>query len=513
MKRLSDLELQIKEAAEADLIQFTRLIAPEAVLGHVHEECLQWLQSPENSSHRMVLLPRDHQKSRMAAFYALWQLAKNPCIRILYISSTANLAEKQLKFIKDKLESKKFRKYWPEHLHPEEGKRERWTNNEIELDHPSRKEQGIRDPSVFTAGLTTSITGMHCDLAILDDVVVHENATTEDGRQKVASQVSLLTSIEGAESEQIVVGTRYHPEDIYGLMQGMEYEDVDEEGDVLDTVKVYSVFQRAVEDDGEYLWPRQQRASDGAWFGFNAKILNRKKAQYLDKTQFFAQYYNNPNNPEGSGISDGFQYYDRDRLSYDKGYWFFNRKRLNVFAAIDFAFTVGKRSDYTTIAVVGVDCDKQYYVLDLYRFKTDKISVYYDNILKAHEKWGFRKLRCEVTAAQVVITRDLRDNYIVPNGLGISIDEYRPGRAEGRKEERVTAILEPRYANQQIWHYKGGNCQILEEELVLERPAHDDVKDAVASAIDVALAPVAQRKRGNNVIDLNVYHSRFGGVA
>ena len=93
----------------------------------------------------------------------------------------------------------------------------------------------------------------------------------------------------------------------------------------------------------------------------------------------------------------------------------------------------------------------------------------------------------------------------------MSIDEYRPTRHEGNKEERIASILEPKYDNLQIWHYRGGNCQTLEEELVMRHPPHDDVKDALANAIDIAVIPKQRRNQevNNNII----YHSRFGGCA
>lgn len=502
---------QIRDRAEKDLVSFVRLIAPETVLGHVHIDVLQWMQSKETKTHKLCLLPRDHQKSRMAAFYVLWLLAKRPDIRILYISSTANLAEKQLKFIKDKLESKIFSRYWPQHLNKEEGRRSKWTNGEIELDHPLRLQEGIRDPSVFTAGLTTSITGMHCDVAVLDDVVVFENAYTEEGRRKVASQVSLLTSIEGAESEQLCVGTRYHPKDIYGQMMEMSYPTYDDAGNEVGQTDVYSVFQRVVEEDGEFLWPRQQRPSDGKWFGFTKEILGRKKAQYLDKTQFYAQYYNNPNSPDGAGIPvSKFQYYERKHLKQIGSYWYFKEKRLNVYAAIDFAFRAGKRNDYTSIACIGIDSDRNIYVLEIDRFKTELISEYFDHIKQLYIKWGFRKLRCEVIAGQYTITRDLKENYFKPQGLSISIDEYRPSMNEGTKMERINNILQPRYDNQQIWHYRGGNCQVLEDELVLENPPHDDCKDSLAMACDVAVPPLTRQLKKRATTNDTIAINRFG---
>ena len=508
---------EIRESAEASLVNFIRLVSPQTVLGSVHEDLCQWWTRQESKPFQLALIPRDHQKSRMVAFRAAWYLTNHPDHRILLISSTSNLAEKQLKFIKDILTSKTYRRYWPLHVVPEEGKRERWTNTEISLDHPLRKSEGVRDPSVFTAGLTTSITGLHCDVAILDDVVVHENAYTNEGRNKVKSQYSLLSSIEGAEAQEWVVGTRYHPKDLYNDLVLMNEDIYDSEGDVVDTEPIYEKFERQIEDQGdgagEFLWPRQQR-SDGKWFGFDRQILAKKRGKYLDRTQFYAQYYNNPNNPEGTGISsDKYQYYDKKFLTRQGGVWYNKGTRLNVVASIDFAYSLSNRSDYTAIVVVGVDGHGNYYVLDIERFKTDRIKDYYEAILRMHVKWDFRKLRAEVTAAQKAIVTELKNSYIRPNGLAISIDEHKPTRHQGSKEERIKAILEPRYDNLSMWHYLGGNCQILEDELSLENPPHDDVKDALASAIEIAVIPSISSGRGTTTQNNVVYNSRFGGVS
>jgi hypothetical protein len=72
----------------------------------------------------------------MVAFRVVWYLTRNPDHRVLYISATSNLAEKQLKFMKDIFTSPIYRRYWPLMTNPEEGKRAKWTSTEIELDHP-----------------------------------------------------------------------------------------------------------------------------------------------------------------------------------------------------------------------------------------------------------------------------------------------------------------------------------------------------------------------------------------
>lgn len=514
---LSKKEL-IKQKAEQDLESFIHLVHPQSVLGSVHQEILKWWTREDAKSHQLLLLPRDHQKSRLIAYRVAWEITRNPSIRVLYISSTSNLAIKQIKFIKDILTSKIYRFYWPEMVNEDEGKRELWTQAEFSVDHPIRKQEAIRDPTVFTAGLTTSITGLHCDIAVLDDVVVYENAYTEDGREKVKSQYSLLASIEGTDAVEWVVGTRYHPKDLYYDLIQTNIEMFDEFGDLVFSEPLFEVFERQVESagdgSGEYIWPRQQRY-DGKWFGFDANILAKKRAQYKDITQFRAQYYNDPNDYENATITrEMFQYYDPHYLTRRDGRWYFKNSRLNVFAAIDFAFSLARRADFTSIVVIGVDGDFNYYVLEIDRFKTDRIGDYFSHILKLHQKWDFRKLRAEVNAAQEAIVNELKNNYFRKHGLALAIEEHRPSRAEGTKEERIEAALQPKYQNLQMWHYQSGNCQTLEEELVARSAPHDDIKDALASVVTMAVAPVAniQRfKRQQEVLN-SMVNSRFGGL-
>jgi len=502
----------IRQAAENDLLSFIRLVAPHRVLGRVHEDIISWWTAQEANDHQILLMPRDHQKSALIAYRVAWEITRNPAVTVLYISATSTLAEKQLYFIKNILSCKQYRRYWPEMINQEEGKREKWTEREISIDHPIRKQEGIRDSTVFTAGLTTTITGLHFNIAVLDDAVIKENAYTEEGRNKVKEQYSLLSSIETTGAREWVVGTRYHPKDLYTDLIQMEKDVYDKDGNLIERVAVYDVKQFEVEDigdgTGQFLWPRQQR-TDGKWFGFDANILAQKRAKYLDRTQYRAQYYNDPNDPSSAFIDRSrFQYYLKTSIANHYGDWYYKDKKLNIYASIDFAFSKRKGADYTSIVVIGVNSDNLILILDIDRFKTDKISEYFKHIKDLHVKWGFRKLRAEVTVAQLVIVRELKD-YIQRDGLYISVDENRP---RGDKRERISSILEPRYDNLSIFHYKGGNCEILEEELLLEHPPHDDVKDALAAVVEIAIPPAHRRYRGQERQKI-IYHPKFGGVA
>ena len=509
---------EIREIAESDLESFIKLVHPMRVLGAVHRELIRWWTRPQASDHQLVLLPRDHMKSALMAYRVAWEITKDPTIRVIYLSATANLAEKQLFFIKSILTSPTYKRYWPEMVAGDEARRERWTIGEISVDHPKRRAEAIRDPTIVTAGLTSTITGLHFDIAVLDDIVIDENAYTNEGREKVRHQYSLLASIESASAREWVVGTRYHPKDLYSDLLTTTVDTYDSDGNISGNYQLYEVFERQVEDagdgSGEFLWPKQQRY-DGKWFGFDQAILAKKRSKYLDRTQFYAQYYNNPNDPEHEVLSrDYFQYYKKDHLSQSGGNWFYKGNRLNVFASIDFAYSLGRKSDYSVVVVVGVDSNSNYYVLDISRFKTDQISEYFKEVLSLTVRWSFRKVRAEVTAAQSVIVQALKEQ-IRQHGISLSIEEYRPNRTQGSKEERIAAVLLPRYENGQIWHYQGGNCQVLEEEIVLQNPAHDDVKDALASCISFAIAPSGSRSRAHEISTFWKEHTntRFGGIS
>ena len=507
---------EVRETALNDLFFFARLVNPGYVYGDIHKSLFKWMEDyslygseAAGTSNKLIMLPRAHLKSHMVATWAAWIITKHPEITILYVSATAELAETQLYAIQNIIGGSTYQRFFPEYVNPQEGKRERWSQRKFTIDHVKRKTEGIRDATVSTAGLTTNTTGWHADIIIADDLVVPENAYTEDGRDGVMKKSSQFTSIRNAGGFTMACGTRYHPNDIYATWRNQEFDVYDETGELTGRKAVWEMREFAVENDGVFIWPKTMR-TDGKFFGFDNQVLARIRGEYSDTVQFHAQYYNNPNDPGSNRIERSkFQYYDKKFLKQSDGNWYFKDKRLNIYGAVDFAFSLNKKADNSAIVIIGVSSDNNFYVLDIDVFKTDKISVYFDHITALHSKWELRKLRAEVTVAQAVIVRDLKDK-IREEGLSLSIEEYRPTRKEGSKEERIQAALESKYDNLQMWHFKGGYIDVLEEELILARPAHDDVKDALASAVEIAVKPKDRgMDRTNNVIQ---YHPRFGGV-
>ncbi|CAH9011370.1 terminase large subunit [Vibrio phage 409E50-1] len=519
LRRMPPEAKELREAAMDDLYLFAQLVNPGYMYGEVHREIYRWMQDyslfgqgTSLTANKLIMLPRAHLKSHMVATWAAWIITRHPDVTMLYVSATAELAETQLYAIKNIMGSTVYSRYWPEYIHPQEGKREKWSSTKLSVDHPKRKREGIRDATIATAGLTTNTTGWHADVVISDDLVVPENAYTEDGRESVSKKASQFTSIRNAGGFTMACGTRYHPVDIYHVWKNQAYDVFDENFEVIDKAPVWEVKEYVVETDGVFIWPRSVRTDNKA-FGFDPQILARIKAEYSDRTQFFSQYYNDPNDPGSDRISkDKFQYFDPRYLKREGGVWKFKDKRLNIYAAVDFAFSLSKAADYTAIVVIGIDSDGDIYVLDIDRFKSDKTAEYFRHISALHSKWNFKKLRAEVTVAQKIIVNDIKD-MIKRQGMSLSVEEYRPTRQEGAKEERIAAALEHRYEEYRMWHMEGGWTSVLEEELIQARPAHDDVKDALASAVGIAIRP--KQKKSTDMSDFGlgaVKRSRFGGM-
>lgn len=518
IKRMPKEVHDIRKRALSDLNFFAALVNPGYVYGEVHREIYRWMQDytlfgKEKSltANKLIMLPRGHLKSHMVATWCAWIVTRHPEVTILYLSATAELAIIQLYDIKNILGGNTFMKFFPEYIHPQDGNREKWSSEKIIIDHPYRKKEGVRDATVATAGLTTVTTGWHADIIVADDLVVPENAYTEDGRSTVVKKASQFTSIRNAGGFTMACGTRYHPSDVYASWKDQVYDVYDEEMILVDRLPVWEIKEYVVEDNGFFIWPRTVRP-DGKAFGFDRNILSRIKAEYPDTVQFYAQYYNNPNDPSSDRISrEKFQYYNPRLLKKEGGRWLYNGNRLNIYAAVDFAFSLDKQADYTAIVVIGIDSDGNIYVVDIDRFKTKKTIEYFKRIADLHSKWSFNKLQAEVTVAQVVIVEAIKD-YVKQHGLRLSVIEFRPNRQQGSKEQRIAAALEHLYDNNKMWHHEGGWTSVLEEELVLARPPHDDIKDALASAVTIAVKPQGSRTSAiKELMGLSKPKSRFGG--
>lgn len=515
---------QLKAHVEADLWAYARYVLPHYAFGDVHKECFQAMGDPkrkEDTPNLLLLIPRDHLKSVMIAVYVTWRVAKDPCWTGLYITADEGLGVLQMSFMQSIIESDRWRLLWPDHFLPEAGRREKWTNLAITCDHPLRKQRNIRDETIAVKTIKSGKTGRHPDEIMYDDLVVPENAYSEIGRREVRAGAAQAVSLAKTGALMTSVGTVYHPKDQYSIWKEATYQDYDDEGTYLGEKPLWHIIEKKVEANGDltgdYLWPRTFSPENKAWYGWDIKSLSRKKAEYQNNgelAQFWAQYYMEANDPGSHRIGyDQFQYYDPKKLVQVGDSWEYNGKRLNIGAFMDTAATDAAsknalRADYTALAVMGIDTDGYYYVLDITQFQTDKRSVYAEEIIKLWSRWGFKTVDVELEGAGKIVAEGLKD-YMRENGYNLLVNGE-PAPRGISKFERHASITIPRYEQGIVFHRKGGWTPELEDQIVLERPAHDDLIDVVTMGVQKLKKPMVNNY-GMQSAKVIKASSRFGG--
>lgn len=522
VRKLNSLT-SIREACEADLFTFAKVMNSTHLYGDIHEEVFSWLSNPNAKERQLLLLPRGHLKSHCIATYCAWRITREPWTTLVYLASQEDLAKAQLYAIKQIMTSETYLQLWPEMLSEEsgiKGERGAWSAFAFDVDHPERKRRKIRDHTMIIKTIKSNAQGLHCDGLIYDDVVVPQFANTQTGRLELSRSLGYFNSILNPGGWIKAVGTRYHPEDAYQSMIDAEYPIWDEEkGIEVGQVKLWDVLEKVVENSidrsgrGLYLWPRTESPLTGEQYGFDSMVIAKIKASYVAHEgliNFYSQYYNDPNSPGTERISrDKFQYYDPTHLKTIDGKLHYNRQYLRVYCAMDVAWTESETADYTAIVVIGVDGDGYIYVLDADRFKTTDFLEYYERIQQFQDRWGFRRMLVETNAGGYLVAQEI-EKFVRRNGGALVVDRRPSTNRAGSKEERWASVLEPRYESKSVFHKRGGLTPVLEEELVSARPRHDDLKDALCAAISVAVPPSSKRLHDYQT-ESNIVAGRFGG--
>lgn len=513
---------------EEDLWLYARFVLPQFSFGDIHRDVFQLLGSAnrlQEMPNILALIPRDHLKSVMVAVYSTWRVARNPAYTILYITANEDLGKLQMSFIQNIFQSKEFRTVWPEHFIPEMGRRDKWTGLALNTDHPLRVQRNIRDETIAVKTVKADKTGRHPDEIIYDDLVVPNNAYTELGRTEVRKGASEAVSLAKSNALMTAVGTVYHPRDQYTIWKEATYQDYTDDGVLIGEKNLWHVIEHQVEDQGDgtgtYLWPRVWNPELKEWFGWDIRAISKKKAEYInngESTQFYAQYYMEANDPSSHRLKyESFNYWTPKHLLWKGDRWEYAEKPLSISLFMDVATTDAanrnaKKADFSALAVIGIDTEGFYYVLQLEQFQTDQRSVYYDAVIDMWKKWGFKRMYIEQEGAGRIVAEGLKE-HLRKDGYSLIVEGKSAPRGVS-KAERHASITIPRYEQGIVLHPKGGWTIELEEQLVKERPAHDDLLDVVTMGIETLKQPYKSAwfssvsGSGSNVITA---HNRFGG--
>lgn len=172
----------------------------------------------------------EHGKTtQLAVARTLWELGRDPTLRIGIVSNTYGQAEKIVRSVARYIEqSEALRRVFPELK-----KGEQWSAGRITV----RRPYVSKDPSVQALGVHGALLGARLDRLIVDDVLDYENTRTPKLRQDLWDWYH--ATLEGrltARGRTLVIGTAFHPDDLLHRLarvpgwHAVRYPVVDETG-------------------------------------------------------------------------------------------------------------------------------------------------------------------------------------------------------------------------------------------------------------------------------------------
>jgi hypothetical protein len=200
--------------------------------GAVHEELQRFL-----TEHRRALveLPRDHGKSTQVCGRILWELGRNPALRVKIICATDEVAAERSRFLRDAIEKNPFVRI----IFPKLVPAEPWTAEAFTVRRPAE----VIGPSVAAFGVGAAHTGTRADLLICDDVVDVRSLHSRAERIRVADYFhnNLMNLLE-PDGRFWGLFTPWHADDLNARLKANG---------------AFALFRRAVGDDFEPVWPEQ----------------------------------------------------------------------------------------------------------------------------------------------------------------------------------------------------------------------------------------------------------------
>lgn len=419
----------------------------------LHDDIEKFLIKP--SAKKLLLVPRGHLKTSIVTkAFPIKCLLNDFNARILIANQVWDRARDMLQEIKGFLTNKsELPKIFGEFVS------DRWREDGVVI---RQRTKSLSAPSIGTTGVEAEQTSAHYDVILLDDIVGKENYKTPEQRAKTLEFYRSTLSLLEPAGMLIVVGTRWHMDDIYGHI-------LDEEPESFD------IMVRQVIEHGKIIFPKKfslHMTPEKRWIPSTTQCMDYIRE--LKKSQgpmFYGQYMNNPVHEENQKFKRGyFQYWDK------------RPERLSVGMAVDFAIGQSKESDYTAIVVGAFNEYKDLFLLDYIRGHWHASQII-ENIITMYQKWKPDYVGAEKDIVQRTLAQGL-DVALIRAGAYISVQELAHG-PDKKKEFRIEA-LEPFYRNKKVYHANWMKQGALEDELVaFPRAKHDDLIDAQASLLEI----------------------------
>ena len=411
---------------------------------------------------------------------------------ILIISETEDLSTKFVEYINSQL---KFNKKLREDLGV--------IMNESKFDN--KKDTGMefvttKGTMVRAAGMGKALRGARNgayrpDLVILDDLESMANTNTKELREKNLHWYNSVIEPIGVEGRTafLYVGTLVHGNGLLpDILTRIDYESrkyaaIVQEPDNMELWMHYCEIlddktdeEREAKADAFYEENREEmdKGWKTLWSRWTYSALMKKKST-LGTKAFNSEYMNIAYDPDSQIFNEDNIIFFDDRDLIDQ--WG-RRIPLDIYGFWDLAVGKGnKRDDYNAVVIIGRDkLTGVMYVLDAWSAKVPAHKA----LAVAEQKiaeWQPRLFGVETIQMQYEFYRQLQEN-IMKHGLYAT--RLKACNPKAKKEDRIQ-ILEPLFETGYL-RLKRSQRLLLEQLLVFPQGEHDDLPDALASAVDLA---------------------------
>jgi hypothetical protein len=187
----------------------------------------------DNGKQQMILSPPRHGKTDLLTHFAVWQICKNPNIRIMWVGGNEDIAKNAVGAVLDHLENNE---QLNEEINgpgvkfqPKVRSGKSWSSGQFTIG--TRTVTGIKSPTMVAVGKGGKILSRDCDLIIADDIEDHGTTIQPSAREQTRQWwTTTLSSRKEEHTAVVVIGSRQHPEDLYNfLLENPEFETIVEE--------------------------------------------------------------------------------------------------------------------------------------------------------------------------------------------------------------------------------------------------------------------------------------------
>ncbi len=415
------------------------------------------------------LAPRSHAKSQIHTIaYCLWEIYRNPNIRIVIASNTGGMAVAFAREIRKRIEDNPvFKDILPDNL--QEAK---WTDAAFEV----KRTISDRNATVFAVGANSGILSKRADIIICDDIIDEENSATPGQRQKVRTWFfKTLEPVLEPNGRLIIVGTRWHYADFYGDIlgaSGYPYNEYFERGEK----RIWRcIVQQAIlnEELKKTLWPERWSFDE----------LDAKREE--DRAIFACQYQNDPSALSGKKFKwDWFRWFEFDgtkiSVKTEENLIELTLDDLDIYIGVDPAISQNETADFFSLVVVGIDRNNNIYVLDYvnehYTFNSQVEAVF-----SKYGQWKPVRIALETVAYQQALKQEV-DRVSEERRLYIPIKDIKTHKDKVTRSAKLSGIAE----SGKLFFQRGKQGTLTDTLLQFPKGEHDDLFDALDFAVEAA---------------------------